>query len=247
VGKDRPGRSAEESHLTPRRHGTHGRRLGRPLRRGRREALTEWLPKLRVELPYFGLLDPHDLFSGSIQRIWLEIGAGNGDHAVWQAEANPDTGVIAVEPFVNGVANLAAQVRAKGLSNVRIVDGDVRPLIDCLPPASLDRVFILFPDPWPKRRHWRRRIVNRAVLDEIARRMRVGAELRIATDHQDYLVWMLQHLRQHPALRWSPKSADDWRRRPDDWPETRFEAKGAEAGRRSTYLTLTRVGYGDGY
>lgn len=240
MGKDRSGRGAEEGDLTPARS-VYGRRYGRPMRRGRREALEQYLPEIQVELPQTGKLDLNSVFGPGTHEIWLEIGAGNGDHAISQAEQNPSAGVLAVEPYITGVANLAANAQKRELPNIRVLADDARLLLARLPPASIDRTFILFPDPWPKRRHWRRRIICPEVLDLLAAAMPSGAELRVGTDHASYLIWMLRILRAHPAFRWTPASADDWRRRPDDWPETRFEAKGWAEGRISTYLSLRRV------
>ena len=241
MGKDRSGRFAEESGLTSSKRSVYGRRFGRPMRRGRREALEQFLPEIQVELPQSGQLDLKNLFGPDVSEIWLEIGAGNGGHALWQAEHNPNVGVLAIEPYITGVANLAAHAQKLDLSNIRVLADDARLLLPLLPRDSIARTFILFPDPWPKRRHWGRRIVCADVLDDLAGAMPGGAELRVGTDHADYLVWILQVLRSHPAFVWAPASADDWRRRPDDWPQTRFEEKGWEAGRASTYLSLKRV------
>lgn len=218
----------------------HGRRVGRPLRHRGLQAVQELLPRLRVPLTASTPLDPRTLFDHPVREVWLEIGSGDGMHAVWQAAQNPDIGYIAVEPFVNGMASLVAAAFEQGLQNIRVLDDDVRLLLEQLAPGSIDRAFVLFPDPWPKRRHWRRRIVNTQVLDQLGRLMPQGSELRVATDVQDYLVWMLRVLRQHPDFDWSPACADDWCVRPDDWPGTRFETKGLEAGRHSTYLSLQR-------
>jgi tRNA (guanine-N7-)-methyltransferase len=231
--------------LTAAKRELHGRRVGRPLRHRGQRALQELLPKLRVPLAEDGLIDPCALFGRAVDGVWLEIGSGDGTHAAWQAAQNPDIGIIAVEPFMNGIASLVAMAEERQLTNIRVLDDDVRLLLDRLPPQSINRAFILFPDPWPKRRHWRRRIVNPSVLDELARLMPIGAELRVATDVQDYLVWMLRVLRAHPDFDWAPRSADDWRVRPDDWPGTRFEEKGLEAGRRSTYLSMKRAAQAD--
>lgn len=240
MGEDRSGRSDPEIDLIAGDRGLYGRRIGRPLRKRAQHAVDEILPRLRIRLPEQGALDPKSLFDQAVREVWLEIGAGNGAHAVWQARQNPDVGVIAVEPFVNGVATLVAAADEAGLRNLRVLDDDARPLLERLAAGSIARTFILFPDPWPKRRHWRRRIVAAPVLDRLACLMPDGAELRIGTDDVGYLVWMLRVLRAHPGFRWAPRCADDWRRRPADWPETRFEEKGREAGRASTYLILRR-------
>ena len=191
-------------------------------------------------MPDKGPLDPGGLFARPVDDVWLEIGFGGGEHLAWQAKARPAVGLIGAEPFVDGVARLLALLEADRLDNVRILRGDVRPLLDVLAPRSLGRVFVLFPDPWPKVRHHKRRIVSPPVLDRLAVLMKPGAELRIATDHPDYLCWILRHVRAHPAFAWRVTGPDDWRRRPADWPGTRYEAKAADEGRISTYLTFLR-------
>jgi len=219
------------------RYRFHGRRRGRPLNPGRRRALETALPALR--LPE-GPIRPEALFGFDIEDLWLEIGFGAGEHLARQAARHPRIGFIGAEPYLNGVASLAARASAEGLDNLRIHCDDATAVLDRLPDSALGRVFVLFPDPWPKARHWRRRLVNRPVLDRLARVMRKGAELRLATDHAGYLDWMLEALTAHPAFAWTARRADDWRRRPADWPETRYEAKAQAAGVKSTYLRFVR-------
>ncbi len=215
----------------------YGRRRGRPLNAGRRRALETALPRLRLP---DGPLDPAALFGFDIEDLWFEIGFGAGEHLAWQAARHPRIGFIGAEPYINGIASLAAHAEAQRLDNLRIHGDDAAPVLDRLPGAALGRVFILFPDPWPKARHRHRRIVARPLLDRLARAMREGAELRLATDHGDYLDWMLERLTAHPAFAWIAARADDWRRRPADWPETRYEAKARAAGAKSTYLRFVR-------
>lgn len=219
----------------------HGRRRGRPLRPGRRRLLAELLPKVGIELPADGrALDPRALFPGTPEDIWLEIGFGSGEHLAWQAERHPEVGFLGAEPFVNGVAALLGLVEARGLGNVRVLQGDGRALLDALPAACLGRVFLLFPDPWPKTRHHKRRIVQRANLDRLAAVMKDGAELRVATDHAAYLRWILERAAVHPDFRWLARRAADWRARPADWPQTRYERKALDEGRTPTYLRFER-------
>lgn len=180
------------------------------------------------------------LFDAPKRDLWFEIGFGGGEHLAWQAKANPDIGFIGVEPFLNGVASALRYIADGGLANVRILQGDARDVIARLPEASVGRLFVLFPDPWPKLRHHRRRIVGPATLDGFARMLKDGAEFRYATDDQGYLAWTLRHVRLHPAFEWTARRADDWRRRPDDWPETRYEQKAREAGRPPTFLSIRR-------
>jgi tRNA (guanine-N7-)-methyltransferase len=240
VGKDRSGRQPAEGSLSATDRALYGRRVGRSMRGRALHAAEAVLPRLRLTLPETGEFDPFAIFGRPVRAVWVEIGAGNGSHAVWQAAQNPDIGLIAVEPFLNGVAALAADADDLGLDNIRVLDDDARLLLALLPPASIERTFIIHPDPWPKRRHWRRRIVCDPVLDLLAQLMPVGAELRVGTDDVAYLVWMLRVLRAHPAFAWAPDTADSWRVRPADWPQTRFEEKGMAVGRRSTYLSLRR-------
>lgn len=183
---------------------------------------------------------PTALFAHGTEEVWLEIGFGAGEHMLWQARANPDIGLIGCEPFLNGVGAALAGIDEQGIDNIRILPDDARPLLDALAPQSIARVFILFPDPWPKSRHNERRIVSPPVLDQLARVMRPGAELRVATDVEDYQVWMLRHLRVHPAFDWCVSTALDWRTRPPDWPETRYEVKAIHEKRPPVYLRFRR-------
>ena len=186
-------------------------------------------------------LDPAALF-GDDRPVWLEIGFGGGEHLAWQAAAHPEVGLIGAEPYLNGVAAMLAHIEADGLANVRLWPDDARLLLDRLPPASLSRAFILFPDPWRKSRHAERRFVSRAMLDRMAVLLRPGAELRLATDDPRYRHWMLEAVLHHPAFDWMAAGPDDWRRRPDDWPQTRYEAKALAAGRAPLFLRLVRRG-----
>jgi tRNA (guanine-N7-)-methyltransferase len=225
---------------SPQRLRHYGRRLGRKLRPGRAALLETLLPELRVPLGPGKALDPWSLFAGHPARLWLEIGFGAGEHAAWQAEHHPDVGLLAAEIFVNGVASLLRHVAERGLANIRIHPEDVRPLIAALPEACLDRVFLLHPDPWPKARHAERRFVGPANLDALARVMADGAELRIASDHPVYKVWALEQMSKRRDFEWLARRADDWRVRPDDWPETRYEHKAKGEGRASLYLRYRR-------
>jgi tRNA (guanine-N7-)-methyltransferase len=148
--------------------------------------------------------------------------------------------LIGCEVFENGVAKLLVEIDRLGLGNVRILVDDARLLLSALPPESLGRAFILFPDPWPKERHKKRRIVSTETLDALARLMRDGAELRLATDDADYSRWMLERATAHPAFEWLARRPADWRERPADWPMTRYEKKALAAGRRPIFLRFRR-------
>jgi tRNA (guanine-N7-)-methyltransferase len=195
---------------------------------------------LRIDLPEQGHLDPQRLFPVPPAELWLEIGFGAGEHLAEQATAHPDIGFLGAEVFENGVVKLLAEVRRRDLANVRILVDDARLLLAALPDACLGRVFILFPDPWPKQRHHKRRMVSPAALDQLARTMKAGAELRLATDDADYLRAMLELVPAHPGFVWQARRPADWLRRPPDWPATRYEAKALAAGRIPHFLRFTR-------
>lgn len=221
----------------------HGRRHGRRLRPGRRAVLETALPRLRIPLPPSGrTLDPAQLFPASLADVWLEIGFGAGEHLAAMARAHPCAGLIGCEPFVNGVAAVVAAVERERLANVRVFDDDARLLLPHLPDACLGRVFVLFPDPWPKARHAERRIIGAETLDALARVMRAGAELRFASDHPLMVRWTLEHVTGHAAFDWCAAGPGDWRQRPADWPATRYEAKARARGARCTYLRFVRRG-----
>jgi tRNA (guanine-N7-)-methyltransferase len=198
------------------------------------------LPRLSLELPASGKLDPRVLFADPADAVWLEIGFGAGEHLASQAAANPRIGVIGCEVFENGVVKLLAELQRRALGNVRLFVDDARLLLAALTEASLARAFILFPDPWPKLRHHKRRIVSTATLDALAYAMSDGAELRLATDDMDYLCWMLERATIHPAFEWLARRPGDWRERPVDWPPTRYEQKALAAGRRPAFLRVRR-------
>ena len=230
-----------------RRRTLYGRRQGKKLRPGQQGLLETLLPKLLVSVTHS--LDPRDhaasldlpaLFARAMPGgWWLEIGFGSGEHLVWQAEHNPDIGLIGCEPYINGIAKCLAHVARTGVANVRLFDNDARFVMAALPPSSLGRVFVLFPDPWPKTRHQKRRFICRENLDRLAQLMLPGAELRMATDDPVYLAWMLEQTCLHPAFEWLAQAPADWRQRPEDWPPTRYEQK-MLAGRRPTFLRFRR-------
>jgi tRNA (guanine-N7-)-methyltransferase len=221
----------------------YGRRQGRPLRAGRKALLDEGLPRLEIELPPDdGALTPAQLFDSLPPKVFLEIGFGGGEHLAWQAARHPEAGFVGAEYFITGVASLLGHLhdQAADTPPLRLYVGDARDLLERLPAAVFDRIFILFPDPWPKRRHHKRRLIQAATLDLLARVLKDGGELRFATDDPGYLDWALQRLSDHPALAWQANGPQDWRRRPDDWPATRYEEKALRAGRRAAYLRFLR-------
>jgi len=217
----------------------YGRRKGHKLRQKQSGLVETLLPRLRVGLPDgAGRLDPRSCFTPAVTKIWLEIGFGGGEHLHAQALANPNVGLIGCEPFINGVAKLLNMIDESGAGNIRIYDDDARDLLDVLDDRCLSRIFLLFPDPWPKTRHNKRRFINPANLDRLARVLVPEGEFRFASDIPDYVRWTLAHVRAHGAFEWCAQGPDDWRKRPADWPGTRYEAKALEAGRVPSYLTF---------
>ena len=224
----------------PKQRLIYGRRQGRRLRPGRERLLAEKLPALQIRLPENGRLDPATVFEPP-RPLWLEIGFGGGEHLAWQAGTHPEIGLIGCEPFIEGVAKLVSLVEAECLDNVRIVVDDARLLLDALPDHSLERIFVLFPDPWPKARHHKRRLINRVTAGEFARLLVPGGELRLATDDMSYARAILLALLPEPRLEWLAERPHDWRERPPDWPPTRYEEKAIGAGRAPVYLRFRRL------
>jgi tRNA (guanine-N7-)-methyltransferase len=223
----------------------YGRRRGRPLRPHRQQQVDRLLPQISIDLAHMPD-NPAGLFGRPVRDVWLEVGFGGGEHLFRQALRHPEIGFIGCEPFLNGIARLIAHIDdgATPPDNIRIFTDDARVLIGQLPANSIGRAFILFPDPWPKRRHHRRRFVASEQLDALARVMRPGAELRIATDHMGYLRWILFHCLGHRAFRWLAQGPGDWRSRPADWPSTRYEDKALARGAFCAYLRFVRCARG---
>ncbi|MEM6374847.1 MAG: tRNA (guanine(46)-N(7))-methyltransferase TrmB [Pseudomonadota bacterium] len=182
-------------------------------------------------------LDLNMLFAG--RPVWLEIGFGSGEHLVHQAQANPEIGFIGCEPYVNGVATLLGKIRRAGCRNIRVYPGDARDLFDVLPKSSISRAFLLYPDPWPKARHHRRRFVTPEHLLPLARALSKGAEFRVATDIPDYVRQSLQEV-PVAGFEWVCEGPDNWRVPWRDWPSTRYERKALREGRVPHYLTFHR-------
>jgi len=220
----------------------HGRRQGRKLRAGRQRLVEELLPRLRVTLPPGdGPFDPRSLFSSAPRKLWLEIGFGGGEHLAGQAARHQEIGFIGCEVFLNGLASALAHINREKLTNVRLLHEDARVLLPHLTDGAVDRVYLLFSDPWPKRRHRDRRFTSRANLDALARAMADGAELRIASDDLGFIRWTLEQSRDHPALAWQARRPRDWRQPPDDWIATRYQEKAVKAGRSPVFLTFRRL------
>ncbi|HHZ10271.1 MAG TPA: tRNA (guanosine(46)-N7)-methyltransferase TrmB [Rhizobiales bacterium] len=218
-----------------------GRRRGKTIRTPQADALEARLPDYLIDLGAKPPVPLTALFAVPVDRVRLEIGFGGGEHLLSEAVRHKDTGFIGVEPFVNGMAKLMVSLGEIPLRNLRVYDDDATRLLDWLPDGCLAGIDLLYPDPWPKRRHWKRRFVNRVNLDRFARVLDRGGRFRFASDIDSYVNWTLLHCRAHPAFRWQASSADDWRRPYEGWPGTRYEAKAIREGRTPAYLTFVRA------
>ncbi len=216
----------------------YGRRQGHALRAGQAALVEELLPRLAV--PETGALSAPALF-GDDRPLQLEIGFGAGEHLAAQAEAAPGTGFIGCEPFLNGVVGALGHVRDRGLENVRIHMGDALEVVERLPDASLTRVYLLHPDPWPKARHAKRRMVNHGPLDLIAAKLKPGCEFRLGTDDPTYCRWAMMIMGQRRDFEWTARGPEDFLNRPADWPETRYERKARRQGHEVWYYIFRRV------
>ena len=221
------------------RRALYGRSKGKTLRAYHARLVAELLPRVEVG-------SAADLFDQPGRELRLEIGFGGGEHLAARARENPDIAFIGCEPFVNGVAKLLATIDEEKLGNIRVRAGDARALIETLPAASLSRIYILYPDPWPKRRQHKRRLISAEMIGELARVAKPGAEIRFATDIDDYAGWTLARFLRSPDFEWLAGRADNWRRPWRGWAPTRYEAKARVAGRASAYLTFRRLGTGQG-
>ena len=200
---------------------SYGRLKSRPIKPRQAALMDTLLPSLRAPLEPF---EPRALMDGAAEA-WLEIGFGGGEHLAAQAARRPDVLFIGAEPFQNGVASALRHIDEAGLTNVRVHDGDARELLARMPDASLERIFVLFPDPWPKARHHKRRLLQPDVAAELARVLKVGGRLRFASDWANYVDWSLELLSATPGLTWTADQAADWRTPPADHVTTRYEEK----------------------
>lgn len=216
---------------TERRFQYYGRRKGKALRPHHARLIAELLPQLQF--------DPARFVSPS-QPVRLEIGFGGGEHLAHQAQLHPDTQFIGAEPFVNGVAKLLALIEAKKIGNITVHAGDVRELFELLPDGVLDCIYVLYPDPWPKARHLRRRMISQDNLRQFHRLLKPGGLFLFASDIEHYVQWTLFETRKAGGFTWTAECPSDWRTPFPDWIVTRYEAKAKREGRVSSYLTFRR-------
>ena len=219
----------------------YGRRKGQQLRGRKQRFMDELLPQLRmpIEQPFTG--DLAELYPQSADRTHLEIGFGGGEHLAHQARSHPEINFIGVEPFINGMAKMLGEIEDNGLSNVRLYDDDATQLLDWLPAQSLDQIDLLYPDPWPKKRHWKRRFVSQVNLERFWRALKPGGHFRFASDIDTYVNWTLGHIHKHGKFIWTARSAADWNEPWDGWIRTRYEAKAIREGRPPCYLVFEKA------
>ena len=216
-----------------------GRRKGKPLSPTQQRLIDELLPSICVN-PSVRVEDAASIFAHDPQSIWMEIGFGGGEHMIRQAMANPDVGLIGCEPFINGAVKAMAAIEKEGINNIRLYDEDAAHVLDWLPAASLDRIFLLYPDPWHKKRHWKRRFVSDINLKRFVRVLKPGGIFRFASDIDDYVEWTLEHVAAVPELVEQCKSPRERQIAWPDWKQTRYEAKAFREGRTPHYLTFVR-------
>jgi tRNA (guanine-N7-)-methyltransferase len=226
---------------TPQIRAFFGRRKGHKLRPRQVLLIDTLLPALAIDLSCPAPGNLRALFAVPVSEIVLEIGFGGGEAMIAQAQARPHTGFIGVEPFVNGMAKALAAIESNGLRNIRLHFEDAVSLIAWLPEKSLARIDLIHPDPWPKRRHWKRRFVQDDMVAQLARILRPGGEFRFVSDIADYVGWTLQRFARSSAFEWTAQGADDWRKPWSGFTATRYHAKAAREERASCFLIFRRI------
>jgi tRNA (guanine-N7-)-methyltransferase len=230
--------------MSPERHQDRaffGRRKGHKLRPNHARLIETLLPRLAIDLSNPAPIELSALFPVPVDDIQLEIGFGGGEYLIAQAQARPRTGFIGVEPFVNGMAKALAAIESGKLQNIRLHFDDAVNLMAWLPQRALTRTDLIHPDPWPKRRHWKRRFVQDATVSRLARILAPGGEFRFVTDIADYAAWTLQRLLRSADFEWTAESADDWRKAWPGFINTRYHAKAAREARASCFLIFRKV------
>lgn len=218
-----------------------GRRKGHPLKPRQAALFDTLLPRLALDLARPALGDLRTLFANAVDEVRLEIGFGGAEHLIAQAQAHPRAGFIGSDPFLNAMAKALTAIEANHVSNIRLHFGDAAELIDWLPAGALARIDLLYPDPWPKRRHWKRRFIQDESLARLARILRKGGELRFATDIPHYAAWTLARVLRSPDFIWTAERADDWRKPWADFAGTRYEAKAKREGRVPNYFVFRKI------
>lgn len=224
------------------RHGSFfGRRKGHRLRAHQADLVAHLLPELALDIATPAPPDLRALFGTAVDAVRLEIGFGGGEHLIAEALAFPNVGFIGCEPYVNGMAKILAQIEANAVANIRLMAGDAAELLAWTPPHALARIDLIHPDPWPKRRHWKRRFVQDATVAGMARAITPDGEFRFVCDIDDYVTWTLTHMLRAPGFIWTAERADDWRRPWPGYTMTRYGRKAEREGRRASYLRFRRT------
>lgn len=218
-----------------------GRRKGHALRKGQASLINNVLPELSLDLSQPAPAELHQVFNFPAKRIRLEIGFGGGENLLHEARQDPETGYIGCDPYLNGMAKLLASIRTEGVKNIRLHHGDALQLLDWLPEKSIERIDILYPDPWPKKRHWKRRFISDDRVARLARVLAPNGHLRFATDIETYVEWGLIRFLRSSSFAWKAEKADDWRKPWPGFPGTRYEAKAIREGRHPVYLAFQRI------
>jgi tRNA (guanine-N7-)-methyltransferase len=232
----------DDSVATPPRGAFFGRRKGHKLRSHQADLIEHLLPRLSLDLASPAPSSLATLFDKPIDDVRLEIGFGGGEHLIAEARAFPNTGFIGVEPYVNGMAKILAQIEAHDIGNIRLFAGDAAELLAWAPPQSLVRIDLIHPDPWPKRRHWKRRFVQDATIAAMARALKPQGEFRFVSDIDDYCAWTLKHLARSPDFVWTAERAADWRLPWSGYTMTRYGRKAEREGRVAAYLRFRKIG-----
>jgi tRNA (guanine-N7-)-methyltransferase len=218
-----------------------GRRKGHKLRIHQADLIENLLPHLSLDIGGPSPADLATLFDPKVESVRLEIGFGGGEHLVAEALGFPQVGFIGCEPYVNGMAKILSAIEAHNIGNIRLFAGDAAELLAWAPASSLGRIDLIHPDPWPKRRHWKRRFVQDANVAAMARVLKPPGEFRFVCDIDDYVAWTLQHLKRSPDFIWTAERADDWRQPWPDYTMTRYGRKAMREGRRAVYLRFRRT------
>jgi tRNA (guanine-N7-)-methyltransferase len=224
-------------------HGSFfGRRKGHKLRIHQADLIAHLLPQLALDIGSPAPADLSELFDDGIETIRLEIGFGGGEHLIAEAQAFPDIGFIGCEPYVNGMAKILTQIESVNVKNIRLYAGDAAELVAWAPRQSMARIDLIHPDPWPKRRHWKRRFVQDATVAAMARIIKPQGEFRFVSDIDDYCAWTLAHLLRSPDFFWLAERAADWHLPWPGYTMTRYGRKAEREGRKAAYLRFRRVG-----
>jgi tRNA (guanine-N7-)-methyltransferase len=237
--RDTPSEDGAAAHA----HGSFfGRRKGHKLRVHQADLIEHLLPRLSLDIGHPAPADLSGLFDAPRDDVRLEIGFGGGEHLIAEARAFPNLGFIGCEPYVNGMAKILTQIEAHSIGNIRLFAGDAAELLAWAPPRSMARIDLIHPDPWPKRRHWKRRFVQDKTVAAMARALKPDGEFRFVSDIDDYSAWTLAHLARSPDFVWTAERARDWHLPWADYTMTRYGRKAEREGRKAAYLRFQRVG-----